>query len=103
MGTGSFLGVKRPGLDADHTPPSSAEVTKGYSYTSIHFLGLFRPVMGLLDLYLQLEPSTVIELIVIEGIAGNAAESAHPFWKLQTHLYKFDVHVTVHRRIRQDK
>jgi hypothetical protein len=29
MGTGSFLGVKRPGRDADHTSPSSAEVTKG--------------------------------------------------------------------------
>jgi hypothetical protein len=29
MGTGSFLGVKRPGCDADHSPPSSAEVTKG--------------------------------------------------------------------------
>jgi hypothetical protein len=29
MGTGSFPGVKRPGRDADHTPPPSAEVTKG--------------------------------------------------------------------------
>jgi hypothetical protein len=28
MGTGSFTGVKRPGRDADHTPPSSSEVTK---------------------------------------------------------------------------
>jgi hypothetical protein len=27
MGTGSLPGVKRPGRDADHTPPSSAEVT----------------------------------------------------------------------------
>jgi len=26
MGTGSFLGVKRPGLGVDHPPPSSAEV-----------------------------------------------------------------------------
>jgi len=25
MGTGSFLGVKRPGRSADHPPPSSAE------------------------------------------------------------------------------
>jgi hypothetical protein len=25
----SFQGVKRPGRDADHTPPSSTEVTKG--------------------------------------------------------------------------
>jgi hypothetical protein len=54
MGTGSFPGLKRPGRDADHTPPSSAEVTKGYSYTSIHPLGLFRPVIGLLYLFLLL-------------------------------------------------
>jgi hypothetical protein len=26
MGTGSFPGVKRPGRDADHPPPPSAEV-----------------------------------------------------------------------------
>jgi hypothetical protein len=26
MGTGSFVGVKRPGRDADHPPPPSAEV-----------------------------------------------------------------------------
>jgi hypothetical protein len=29
VGTGSLPGVKRPGRDADHTPPSSAEVTTG--------------------------------------------------------------------------
>jgi hypothetical protein len=29
MGTGSFPGVKRPGRDADHPPPSSAGVKKG--------------------------------------------------------------------------
>jgi hypothetical protein len=28
MGTGSFLGVKRPGRCTDHPPPSSAEVKK---------------------------------------------------------------------------
>jgi hypothetical protein len=28
MGTGSFPEVKRPGLPADHPPPSSAEVEK---------------------------------------------------------------------------
>ena len=26
MGTGSFLGIKRPGLGVDHPPPSGAEV-----------------------------------------------------------------------------
>jgi hypothetical protein len=49
MGTGSFLEVKRPGRD-----DSSAEVTKGYSYTSIHPLGQFRPVTG--QLYLCFYP-----------------------------------------------
>jgi hypothetical protein len=29
VGTGSFPGVKMQGRDADHKPPSSAEVTKG--------------------------------------------------------------------------
>jgi hypothetical protein len=27
------LGVKRPGLEADHSPPSSAEVKNAWSYT----------------------------------------------------------------------
>jgi hypothetical protein len=35
MGTrGSFLGVKRPRREADHSPPSSAEVKNAWSYTS---------------------------------------------------------------------
>jgi hypothetical protein len=29
------LGVKRPGREADHSPPSSAEVKNVWSYTSI--------------------------------------------------------------------
>jgi hypothetical protein len=29
------LGAKRPGREADHSPPSSAEVKKSWSYTSI--------------------------------------------------------------------
>jgi hypothetical protein len=40
------------GRVADHPPPSSAKVTKGYSYTSIQPLGQFRPVEGVLDLNL---------------------------------------------------
>jgi hypothetical protein len=36
MGTrGSFPGVKRPGREADHSHPSSAEVKNAWSYTSI--------------------------------------------------------------------
>jgi hypothetical protein len=35
MGTGTLsLGVKRPGSEADHSPPSSAEVKTAWSYTS---------------------------------------------------------------------
>jgi hypothetical protein len=28
------LGIKRPGLEADHSPPSIAEVKNAWSYTS---------------------------------------------------------------------
>jgi hypothetical protein len=31
---GSFLGVKRQGPEADHSPPTSAEVKKMWIYTS---------------------------------------------------------------------
>jgi hypothetical protein len=35
MGTGTLsLGVKRPGCEADHSLPSSAEVKNAWSYTS---------------------------------------------------------------------
>jgi hypothetical protein len=35
MGTGgSFPGVMRPGREADHSPPTSAEVKKMWIYTS---------------------------------------------------------------------
>jgi hypothetical protein len=35
MGTGgSFTGVKRPGRQADHSPPTSPEVMKMWIYTS---------------------------------------------------------------------
>jgi hypothetical protein len=30
------LGVKRPGLQVDHSPPSSAEIKNAWSYTSTH-------------------------------------------------------------------
>ena len=32
MGTGSFLGVKRPGLDVDHPLPSIAEVAPPWAF-----------------------------------------------------------------------
>jgi hypothetical protein len=35
-GLGAFsLGVKRPGSEADHSPPSSAEAKNAWSFTSI--------------------------------------------------------------------
>jgi hypothetical protein len=34
MGTGSFLGVKRPGPDADHPPHLAPRLKKEYSYSS---------------------------------------------------------------------
>jgi len=46
MGTGSFPGVKRPGRDVDHTPPSGAEVRERvelYLYTPF---GPSWPVLG---------------------------------------------------------
>ena len=46
MGTGSFPGVKRPGRDADPSPPSSTVVKKGYSYTSTP-LWAVQPVQNL--------------------------------------------------------
>ncbi|PNF25498.1 hypothetical protein B7P43_G05939, partial [Cryptotermes secundus] len=34
VGTGStFPGVKQPGCEADHSPPTSAEVKKMWTYT----------------------------------------------------------------------
>jgi hypothetical protein len=48
----------RPGRDADHTPPSIAEVKKEMSYTSTHPMGPSGPVTGfplpLYSLWLQL-------------------------------------------------
>jgi hypothetical protein len=36
---GSYPGVKRPGLKAEHSPPSSAEVKSAWSYTStLHYV-----------------------------------------------------------------
>ena len=40
MGSGSFLGVKRPGWGVDHPPPSSAEVKERVELTFTPPLGL---------------------------------------------------------------
>jgi hypothetical protein len=37
------VGVKRPGLEADHLPPSSAEIRNAWSYTStLHYVFMAR-------------------------------------------------------------
>jgi hypothetical protein len=52
------VGVKRPGREADHSPPSSAEVKNAWSYTYtplIHLNGVvlsYRKAQGQLYLYL---------------------------------------------------
>jgi hypothetical protein len=48
MGTGSFAGVKRPGRDADHPPPSSVEIERRAS------LSLRGPFLGELCFWLYL-------------------------------------------------
>jgi hypothetical protein len=52
MGTGSFLGVKRPGRGVDHLPPSSAEIKEEYISTSIPLLGLRSLLEGEINVYL---------------------------------------------------
>jgi len=44
---GLSRGLRRPGPDADHSPPSSAEVKKELSYTSTHPMDPPGPVTGL--------------------------------------------------------
>jgi hypothetical protein len=46
MGTGSFLGVKRPGCDVDHPPSSSAEVKKRVEIHLYSTYGPLWPVLG---------------------------------------------------------
>jgi hypothetical protein len=47
MGTrGSFPGVKRPGPEVDHSPPSSAEVQNAWSYTSTPPIRLYGVVLS---------------------------------------------------------
>jgi hypothetical protein len=41
--------VKRPGLEADHSPPCSAEVKNGGAITSIYLYLTYRPVLCILD------------------------------------------------------
>jgi hypothetical protein len=52
MGTGAlFLGVKRPGLEADHSPPASAQVKKMWIYTSVKIIIII--IIKFLFIYVQ--------------------------------------------------
>jgi len=46
MGTGSFLGVKRPGRGVDHPSPSSAEVKERVQLYLYYTSGPSWPVIG---------------------------------------------------------
>jgi hypothetical protein len=46
MGTGSFLGVKRPGHGVDHPPPSRAEVKERVELYLYFPSGTLWPVLG---------------------------------------------------------
>jgi hypothetical protein len=46
MGTGSFLGVRRPGRGVDHPPSSSAEVKERVEIYSSSVSGISWPVLG---------------------------------------------------------
>jgi hypothetical protein len=45
-GRALFLGVKRPEREADHSPPSSAEVKDAWSYTTTPPICLHGVVLG---------------------------------------------------------
>jgi hypothetical protein len=51
MGTGSFLGVKRPGHSIDHPPPSSAKVKEGVELYVYSLSEPSWPVLGRTLLY----------------------------------------------------
>jgi hypothetical protein len=67
------LGVKRPGIEADHSPPSSAEVKNEWSYTSTPPIRLHGVVLSqaqeqiylCLYFYTLLNEHSYIKVIVI--------------------------------------
>ena len=51
MSTGSFLGVKRPGIDVNHPPQSGAEIKKVWNYTPASILSSWK-VIGFIYLFI---------------------------------------------------
>jgi hypothetical protein len=45
-GGGSFTGVKRPGREADHSPPPRAEIKNAWRYTSTLLMYFFGVVLS---------------------------------------------------------
>ena len=59
MGTGSFPGVKRPGRDVDHPPPSGAEVKERVTLLSLWaFVDYSRVNFTLYFLYIHIYTNT---------------------------------------------
>jgi hypothetical protein len=81
MGTGFFPGVKWPRRGADHPPPSSAEVTNEYSYSSTPPLGLRFLLEG--ELYLLSDTENFIVLVSQFGTkefsVSNLRKANSPF------------------------
>ena len=64
MGTGSFLGVKRPERRVDHPPHLEPGLKKDYSYTSTPPLGLRDLFYGGLHLYLyDIKPTDELNVL----------------------------------------
>jgi hypothetical protein len=82
--------------DADHSPPSSAEVMEEWSYTSTHPLGHTGPVTGLLYLMGQtVGPVSNVQAVQKESLAGCAETSVeHHQSTLRNILENADVSYT---------
>jgi hypothetical protein len=76
MGTGSFPGVKQPGRDVDHPPPSSAEVKERVELYIYSPSGLSWPVLGRTLLFWPIPVATLSkERVCGRSIAGIASKN----------------------------
>jgi hypothetical protein len=72
-----FLGVKQVGLEADHPPPSSAEVKKAWSYTStFHVFNAWCLVKAQRQLYRNFTGSGIIK--TSQKCTNSTAEGFSP-------------------------
>jgi hypothetical protein len=74
---GSFLGVKWLGREADHSPPSSAEVKNAWSYTCTPLVGppwrgaQLKKAQGQLYLYLYCELTPWIRVLLANSHSAS--------------------------------